>query len=190
MNQRPSRLNIANAITVLRIALVPVFLWQLLSTESWIAPTRWISLSLFVLIAATDGMDGAIARRRNLVTNLGKILDPIADKVLILGSLAALSYIGAVPWWATIVIAARELAVTVYRLTVARHRIIPASAGGKLKTILQSITIGLYVSPLARFAPEAVVKIELGLLSLTVALTLLTGIQYFAAGINEKRQAE
>jgi CDP-diacylglycerol--glycerol-3-phosphate 3-phosphatidyltransferase len=190
MTNKPSRLNIANAITMLRIILVPVFLWQLLSTTGWVAPTRWFSLALFVLIAATDGMDGAIARRRNLVTNLGKILDPIADKVLILGSLAALSVIGQVPWWATIVIAARELAVTVYRLTVAKRRIIPASGGGKLKTILQSITIGLYVSPLAQFAPEAVLKIQLGLLSVVVALTLLTGVQYFLAGIREKGKAE
>jgi len=190
MTNKPSRLNLANAITVLRIILVPVFLWQLISTTSWVAPLRWVSLALFVLIAATDGMDGAIARRRNLVTNLGKILDPIADKVLILGTLAALSYIGQVPWWATAVIAFRELAITVYRLTVARRKIIPASPGGKFKTILQSITLGLFVSPLAQFAPEAIIKTQVALLALTVAWTLITGAQYFLAGIRDNTKVE
>jgi len=185
MPNKTSRLNLANAITVLRIILVPVFIWQLVSTDTWVAPERWISLALFVLIAATDGMDGAIARRRNRVTNLGKILDPIADKVLILGTLAALSFIGQVPWWATAVIAFRELAITVYRLTVARRKIIAASAGGKFKTILQSITIGLYVSPIAQYAPDPVMKTQVGLLALTVALTLITGAQYFLAGIRD-----
>lgn len=190
MTTKSSRLNLANAITVLRIALVPVFLWQLWSTPSWVAPQRWLSLGLFILIAATDGLDGAIARRRNHVTNFGKILDPIADKVLILGSLATLSVLGQIDWWVTIVIAVREIGVTVYRLTVVRHRIIAASAGGKFKTILQSITIGLFVSPLAQFAQVAVIKIQVGLLALTVALTLLTGVQYFVAGLREKPKAE
>ena len=190
MPTKPSRLNLANAITVLRIVLVPVFIWQLMSTPGWVSSERWISLALYIIIAATDGLDGALARRRNLVTNLGKILDPIADKVLILGTLTALSVIGQVEWWATIVIAARELAVTVYRLTVVRHRIIAASAGGKFKTILQSITIGLFVSPLSQFAPEVVLKIQVGLLALTVALTVLTGVQYFLAGLREKPKAE
>lgn len=190
MSTKPSRLNLANAITVLRIVLVPVLIWQLMSTPGWVAPERWLSLALFIVIAATDGLDGALARRRNLVTNLGKILDPIADKVLILGSLAALSALGQIEWWVTLVIAVRELAVTVYRLTVVRHRIIAASAGGKFKTILQSITIGLFVSPLSQFSSDIVLKIQAGLLALTVALTVLTGVQYFLAGLREKPKAE
>ena len=110
--------------------------------------------------------------------------------MLILGSLAALSALGQIEWWVTVVIAVRELAVTVYRLTVVRHRIIAASAGGKFKTILQSITIGLFVSPLSQFSSDIVLKIQAGLLALTVALTVLTGVQYFLAGLREKPKAE
>ncbi|MEY4618715.1 MAG: CDP-diacylglycerol--glycerol-3-phosphate 3-phosphatidyltransferase, partial [Actinomycetota bacterium] len=104
-------MNLPNLITIIRIAFVP------------------------------DGVDGAIARRKNLVTNLGKLLDPIADKALLGGALVSLSILGEVPWWITTVILVREIGITAYRLIVVKKRVIAAAGGGKLKTILQSIAV-------------------------------------------------
>ena len=114
--------------------MVPLVLWLIM--VGWDSFTdRVIALVLLVLAASTDGIDGAIARKRNLVTNLGKILDPIADKALLSGALIVLSIQGAVPWWATIMILVREFGITVYRLAIARKRVIAASGGGKFKTV-------------------------------------------------------
>ena len=109
-------LNAANLVTFGRIAVTPVFLWFLLISYIAGDPGNWLLLLAFILIAASDGIDGAIARRQNTVTKLGKILDPIADKVLLGGSFIVLSSVNVVPWWATIAILVREVAMTVYRL--------------------------------------------------------------------------
>ena len=114
--------------------MVPLVLWLIMVGWDSFAD-RMIALVLLVLAASTDGIDGAIARKRNLVTNLGKILDPIADKALLSGALIVLSIQGAVPWWATILILVREFGITVYRLVVAKRRVIAASGGGKFKTV-------------------------------------------------------
>ena len=138
--------NAPNLITMARIALVPVVLWLILAEwgSFW---GRFAALVLLVLAASTDGIDGAIARRRNLVTNLGKLLDPIADKALLSGALLALSVQGAVPWAATAIILARELGITVYRLIVAKRNVIAATGGGKLKTVIQIIAVSLAIAP-------------------------------------------
>ena len=184
-------LNLPNIITIVRILLVPAFVAILFSGSTTPeathnAPYRWVATALFILAISTDGLDGSIARKRGLVTNLGKLLDPIADKALIGGALIALSLLGDIGWWATVAILVRELGITVFRLIVVRKRVIAASAGGKLKTILQSITVGLVLSPFDALLGEWVNTLEFALTVLTVAITLLTGLQYVWAAIKAR----
>lgn len=184
-------LNLPNLITIARILLVPAFVAILFSGEtsahaSHNAPYRWVATALFVLAISTDGLDGSIARKRGLVTNLGKLLDPIADKALIGGALIALSLLGDIGWWATVAILARELGITVFRLVVVRKRVIAASAGGKFKTILQSITVGLVLSPFDALLGDWVNSLEFALTVLTVAITVLTGLQYIWAAFKAR----
>jgi CDP-diacylglycerol--glycerol-3-phosphate 3-phosphatidyltransferase len=163
-----------------RIALAPLFIWVLFIYPNPAAHERWIVVFLFVLASATDGVDGALARKRNQVTDLGKLLDPIADKVLIGGALLALSALGQIDWWVTAVILIREIGITIYRFVVIKDRVIAASGGGKLKTIMQSIAVGFYLSPLAGYwAPIGI--LQLGLLYFALVLTLVSGIQYLSA---------
>ena len=173
--------NLPNAITTARILLVPYFIWLLFQPVGDHELTRWFATLVFVIGISTDGIDGAIARRRGLITNLGKILDPIADKALIGGALVALSILGEVAWWATIAILVRELGITAYRFIVIRKRVVAASGGGKLKTVSQSIVAGLIMSPIATYLPGWFVNIELGLLIFVVFITVYTGIQYMVS---------
>jgi CDP-diacylglycerol---glycerol-3-phosphate 3-phosphatidyltransferase len=132
-----SNANLANIITVVRILLAPVFIALLLADDHADGGLRYVAAALFIVAIATDGVDGAIARRQNLVTDAGKLLDPIADKILIGSALVSLSLLGELPWWVTVVIMVREIGITVYRFAVLSDRVIPASRGGKLKTIAQ-----------------------------------------------------
>jgi CDP-diacylglycerol--glycerol-3-phosphate 3-phosphatidyltransferase len=177
----PSPWNLPNAITIARILLVPVFVWLALKYQNKDSLHAWWAVLVFVLAISTDGLDGAIARKRGLVTNLGKILDPIADKALTGAGLILLSMLGLVPWVATVVILVRELGITVYRLIVVKKRVVAASGGGKLKTTLQGIVIPLILSPLDHYWPT-LTAVEQILLWVTVAITVFTGLQYvFAA---------
>jgi CDP-diacylglycerol--glycerol-3-phosphate 3-phosphatidyltransferase len=172
----------ANLITLSRIALVPFVLWVLFAEPDRGSAWRGFAVLLFVLSAATDGVDGAVARRRGEVTNLGKILDPIADKLLIGGALVSLSILGEVSWWVTGVILVRELGITAYRFAVIRNRVIAASGGGKLKTVMQSIMVGFLLSP-ANWMPWGVQPwVEGALIAVAVVLTIWTGIAYLVAG--------
>lgn len=164
-----------NLITISRIAMVPLVLWLILGEwDSYVG--RAVALVLLVLAASTDGIDGAIARKRDLVSNLGKILDPIADKALLSGALIALSMQGAVPWLATWLILGRELLITVYRLLVAKKRVIAATGGGKFKTVMQIISVSLYVAPLG-FLGLWYLWLSDAVLWFTVAVTLITGVR-------------
>jgi CDP-diacylglycerol--glycerol-3-phosphate 3-phosphatidyltransferase len=172
--------NLPNFITIARMLLAPVFVLVLLQYPAAGAHERWIAVALFVVASATDGVDGALARRRNQVTDLGKLLDPIADKVLIGGALVTLSVMGQVAWWITFTILVREIGITIYRLAVIKDRVIAASGGGKLKTVLQSIAVGFYLSPLAGYwAPIDIVQQVI--LYAALVSTVYSGIQYLAA---------
>ena len=173
-------MNLPNLITTARIALAPLSIWVLLTYPDVRSHERWIAVGLFVLAIATDGVDGAIARKRNQVTDLGKLLDPIADKVLIGGALIALSAQGQIAWWITALILVRELGITIYRLAVIKDRVIAASGGGKLKTVLQAVAVGLYLSPLAGYwAP--IEYLQLFVLHAALVSTVVSGIQYLVA---------
>ena len=173
-------MNIPNAITVARIALVPFFIFLLLISEDANSLERWAGIVVFVLAISTDGIDGAIARRTNTVTNLGKILDPIADKALLGGALLTLSYLGEIDWWITILILARELAVTLYRVIVVKSKVIAATLAGKLKTIFQGIAIGAVLAPFEIWVP-AWSFVEQGMLFIALGATLISGLQFFVA---------
>lgn len=183
----PSPWNLPNAITIARILLVPVFIWLSLKYQDKDSLNSWWAVLVFVLAISTDGLDGAIARKRGLVTNLGKILDPIADKALTGAGLILLSLLGMVPWVATVLILVRELGITVYRLIVVKRRVVSASGGGKLKTTLQGIVIPLTLSPLDHYWPT-LVPVEQVLLWVTVAITVFTGLQYVFAAMRLRHE--
>jgi CDP-diacylglycerol--glycerol-3-phosphate 3-phosphatidyltransferase len=148
---------------------------------------RWVSVLIFIVIMASDGVDGAIARKRGIVTDLGKLLDPIADKALLGGALVTLSILGEIAWWVTIVILVRELGITVYRLVVVNQQVIAASSGGKMKTIFQGVMVGFIVSPLTAWFPfEWYFLIEDGLVLTSVVLTVYSGLQYVAAAVRAR----
>jgi CDP-diacylglycerol--glycerol-3-phosphate 3-phosphatidyltransferase len=166
--------NIANALTVLRIALVPVFGWLLLFDGGHETRYRILAAGVFVLASITDRIDGDIARARGIVTDFGKVSDPIADKALMGTALVGLSVLGELPWWVTIVVLVREVGITAMRFVVIRHGVMPASRGGKVKTVLQAFAIGLYVLPLSgawHVAAELV-------MAAAVLVTVATGVDY------------
>jgi CDP-diacylglycerol---glycerol-3-phosphate 3-phosphatidyltransferase len=177
----PPLLNIANVLTGVRLALVPVFVAVLLTDDGTSTGWRLAAFGVFAVAAITDRYDGELARRRGLVTAFGTIADPIADKALIGSALIGLSVLGMVPWWATVVIMAREIGVTMLRFLVLRHGIIPASRGGKAKTLVQTLAIGLYLLPLTELFPAAAGAVELlcwTVLVVAVVLTVVTGLDY------------
>jgi CDP-diacylglycerol--glycerol-3-phosphate 3-phosphatidyltransferase len=170
--------NLANIITVIRIFLAPVFIWLLLDDAGALGPLRYVAAALFILAIVTDSVDGLLARRQNLVTDFGKILDPIADKVLIGGALVALSLLGELWWWVTIVIMVREFGITALRFAVLRNRVIAASSGGKLKTILQAVAISFFLVPTWLLLGDWMHWFNAALMAVALVLTVSTGIQY------------
>ncbi|WP_314149869.1 CDP-diacylglycerol--glycerol-3-phosphate 3-phosphatidyltransferase [uncultured Leifsonia sp.] len=187
--QRVSNWNLPNVITVVRILLAPAFVWMLLADAGHDGPLRWAAAVLFVLAIATDGVDGAIARRNNLVTDLGKLLDPIADKVLTGGALIALSILGELPWWVTVVILVREIGITVYRFVVIRQGVIAASRGGKIKTIVQSVAISFALFPLWTVLGDWIFWVNGILMTAAVVLTVVTGFDYLWQAYKGRRAA-
>lgn len=184
----PSNWNVPNLITVVRILLAPLFIWMLLADAGDDGALRWWAAALFVVAIATDGVDGAIARRQGLVTDLGKLLDPIADKVLTGGALVGLSILGELPWWVTIVILVREVGITVFRFAMLSDRVIPASRGGKLKTILQSVAITLALTPFWLLLGDWVHWVNGITMTLAVILTVYTGLDYLVSAWRENRK--
>jgi CDP-diacylglycerol--glycerol-3-phosphate 3-phosphatidyltransferase len=174
----PGLINVANVLTVLRLCLVPVFIVFLLAGgDGW----RIAACVIFGLASATDFLDGELARRRGLITDFGKIADPIADKALTGSALVVLSAMGELPWWVTGVILFRELAVTGLRFWVISHGVIAASRGGKAKTLLQVVAIALYILP----GPFGVVR-EL-VMAAALVVTVLTGADYAVRAVRLRR---
>jgi CDP-diacylglycerol--glycerol-3-phosphate 3-phosphatidyltransferase len=178
--------NIANALTILRLALVPVFLVLLLhddGRDDWWRVAAWAT---FAVASVTDRVDGQIARRRGLVTDFGKIADPIADKALIGAALVGLSALGELAWWITVVVLVREIGITLLRFFVIRHGVMPASRGGKLKTLLQAVGIGLLVLPLGGWLEVA----ALGVMYVAVLVTIVTGVDYVQRAVQLRRTSD
>ena len=180
----PSPWNVPNALTVLRILLVPVFLVLLLADGGQDMTMRWWALVVFLLAMATDKIDGDLARKYNLITNFGKIADPIADKSLMAAALIGLAAIAEIPWWVPIIILVRELGITVLRFFMIRIAVMPASRGGKIKTVLQTVAIGLFLllRPVAQIIPEgatfALLILAWLIMVAAIVVTVVTGIDY------------
>ena len=174
-----SAINVPNFLTTIRIIVVPILAWLLFREDAASDSNRLVAGVLFIIAALTDIADGTIARRWNLITNFGKIFDPIADKALIGVALVGLSYLNLLDWWFTWVILARELFVTFLRFWVINKGVIPASRGGKLKTIMQIIAISFYLLPL----PETVSLLAEVLMYVAVILTLATAVDYIMKAI-------
>lgn len=172
---KPSNFNLPNVLTSLRILLIPLFAWLVLEGDNQHLSWMWWAFGLFVALMITDKLDGDIARARGLVTDFGKIADPIADKALMTAALVCLNIIGALPWWVTIVIVIREFGITLWRMVqLRRGRVVPASKGGKLKTALQTLAVGLYLCPLPEWMEIPTFLVMLA----AVAVTVFTGVQY------------
>jgi len=177
--------NIANALTVLRFLIVPVFLAMLLTQDGESTGWRLAAFSTLVLASLTDRVDGDLARRRGLVTEFGKIADPIADKALLGAALVGLSVLGELPWWVTGIVLAREVGVTALRFLVIRHGVIPASRGGKIKTVLQTVAVALYILPLSGWAASG----RAWVMAAAVAVTVVSGLDYVARAVRLRRQS-
>lgn len=171
--------NVANILTILRIVIVPVFLVALFAAGGHTAGWRIAAAALFGIAAITDRVDGQLARKYGLVTDFGKLADPIADKALIGAALVGLSALGELPWWITIVVAARELGITLLRFAVLRHGVIPAGRGGKLKTLVQSVAIAGYLLPL----PGVYASFAHAVMLVAVVLTVATGLDYLVQAV-------
>jgi len=184
----PSPWNSANIVTMVRILLVPVFAWALLVDGGGSVTWRLVATGIFVLAAVSDRLDGYLARRYDLVTDLGKLLDPIADKLLVGTALVLLAWIGELPWWVPVVILVRELGITFMRLAVLKYAVMPASRGGKLKTVLQAVAITLFLLPLAHL-PAWIGVVAWVVLGAAIVVTVVTGVEYAVQGWRLRRDA-
>lgn len=171
--------NLANALTTMRMALVPVFLLALFAEGGHDPKTRIAAFAIFAVAIVTDRLDGALARNYGMVTPFGTLADPIADKALIGAALIGLSVLGDLWWWVTVLILAREIGITLLRFAVLHRGVIPASRGGKLKTLVQAVGIGLLVLPLN--GPWLVTAWVV--MAVAVVLTVATGVDYVRSAL-------
>lgn len=181
---RVSVMNLPNALTIIRLVLVPVFLLALFAQDGHDAKTRIAAFVIFAVAIVTDQLDGALARRYRMVTEFGTLADPIADKALIGAALIGLSMLGDLWWWVTVLILAREIGITLLRFAVLHRGVIPASRGGKLKTLVQAVGIGLLILPLT--GPWLVTAWVV--MAVAVILTVVTGVDYVRSAVDDLRR--
>ncbi|WP_270352463.1 CDP-diacylglycerol--glycerol-3-phosphate 3-phosphatidyltransferase [Microbacterium testaceum] len=183
-----------NAITIARILCAPVFLWLLLADAGAGGGLRWAAAVLFIVAIATDGVDGYIARRYRIVSDLGKLLDPIADKALTGMAFVGLSILGELPWPITIVVLIREIGITVYRFIVVSDHVLAAAWMGKLKTMFQAIALSIALLPLAGLSDAPAWQAGVwwaGVVTMTIAvvLTIASGIDYVVTEARAARRS-
>lgn len=193
---KPTNWNIPNALTALRILLVPLLGWLLLYDDGQDISYRMWAFAVFLVAILTDRIDGAIARKRNLVTDFGKLMDPIADKTLTGMAFVGLSIVGELWWWVTIVVLGREWGVTLMRFWVIRYGVMPASRGGKIKTTLQAVALCGFILPLLQFdgalgdIGQVVWWIAVVVMAAAVAVTIVTGLDYVREALKLRRDGE
>lgn len=178
-----------NAITIVRILCAPVFLWMLLSDGGVDGALRWWAAALFIVAIATDGVDGYLARRYEIVTDLGKLLDPVADKVLTGLAFVGLSILGELPWWITIVVLVREIGITIYRFLVVSDHVLAAAWMGKLKTVAQAVALSLALLPLWTLVGEWIWWVNVVTMTIAVVLTIASGIDYIVSEVRGAKRA-
>lgn len=170
--------SVPNLITYVRILFVPALVAALIIDGGAHGPWRWVAAALFIVGIASDAVDGHLARSRNLISDVGKLLDPIADKAITGATMVMLSILGELPWWVTIVILVRELGITVWRLIEARRIVLPAGRGGKLKTIVQAIALSLALLPLPALLGDWMHWVNTVFMSAALILTVWSGVDY------------
>ena len=192
---KASNWNVPNALTTLRIVAVPFFGWALLTDGGQSPGWRWVAGAVFVLAMITDKVDGDLARKHDLVTDFGKIADPIADKAMTGMAFVGLSLVGELWWWVTAVVLLREWGITLMRLWLVRAGVVlPAGQGGKLKTVVQTVALGMLVLPLRMFPGaweplgEGLWWIAITLMGAAVALTVVTGADYVRKTLSARRE--
>lgn len=188
--EKTSEFNLPNVLTGLRIVMVPFFVWAMWAGGPWGSDStaaRWTAVVLFVVAMYTDKLDGDIARARGLVTNFGKIADPIADKLLTGSALVLFSLLGELWWWVTAVILVREWGITLMRFVVIRYGVMPAGRGGKLKTVLQAVGIGLLLMPLTPVVGGWWPWLGWTVIGAATVLTVLTGLEYVRDAVRLRR---
>ena len=179
--------NLPNVLTGLRILIVPFFGYALLHDGGDSIVWRCVATLLFVVAMVTDKVDGDIARSRGLVTNFGKIADPIADKAMTGMAFIGLSIVGDIWWWVTIVVLLREWSVTLLRLSILKQVVVAAAWSGKVKTVLQAVALSTLCLPLRdpdlpswmAVPGEVIFYLAQGCLAIAVALTLWSGYEFF-----------
>ncbi len=174
------RWNIANQLTMLRILLVPILGVVLMADDGQNPTLRWVATGIFMVAIATDRIDGDLARSRGLVTDLGKLLDPVADKLLVGTALVLLAVLGDLPWWVPAIIVTREVGITAWRLAVAKKRVMPADRAGKAKTFLQALAIWLFLWPLDGL-PPVIRQLAWVVMIAAVVMTVASAVHYFVA---------
>ncbi|MGP6205149.1 CDP-diacylglycerol--glycerol-3-phosphate 3-phosphatidyltransferase [Microbacterium sp. F2] len=176
-----------NAITIVRILMAPVFLWMLLADGGSDGALRWWAAVIFIVAIATDGIDGYLARKYEIVTDLGKLLDPIADKVLTGFAFIGLSILGELPWWITIVVLIREVGITIYRFIVVSDHVLAAAWMGKLKTVAQAVALSLALLPLWNLVGDWIFWVNGVAMAIAVILTIASGIDYVVTEVRAAR---
>jgi CDP-diacylglycerol--glycerol-3-phosphate 3-phosphatidyltransferase len=200
--QQVSNFNIANVLTVLRIAMVPLFGWALLHDGGDSVTWRWIAFAIFAVAMITDKIDGDLARKHNLITDFGKIADPIADKAITGMAFIGLSIVGDIWWWVTIVVLVREWSVTLLRLSILKDVVIAAAQSGKIKTVLQALALAGLTWPLPHgdahggafdFWPgplgEVLFYVSQLMLAAAVAMTMWSGWEFFRDVRTQRRKS-
>ena len=182
-----------NAITVVRILCAPVVLWLLLADAGEGGALRWAAAVLFIVAIATDGVDGYIARRYEIVSDLGKLLDPIADKALTGVAFVGLSILGELPWWVTIIVLIREIGITIYRFIVVSNHVLAAAWMGKLKTVFQAVALSIALIPFAGLSDagawqSTVWWVSIVTMTIAVVLTIASGIDYVVTEVRAARK--
>ena len=178
--------NVPNLLTGLRLVLVPVFLLVLFAGDGHETASRIAAFIVFAAAVITDRIDGSLARSYGAVTEFGKLADPIADKMLMGAALIGLSMLGDLPWWVTVVILTREIGITLLRFAVIKHGVIPASRGGKLKTLVQAVAIRLFILPLHNW-PAPWHTVAWWVMWAAIVLTVVTGIDYVVSAVKGSR---
>jgi len=200
--QAVSNFNIANVLTTLRIVMVPFFGWALLQDGGNDPFWRWVAFAIFAVAMITDKIDGDLARKHNLITDFGKIADPIADKAITGMAFIGLSIVGDIWWWVTILVLLREWSVTLLRLSILKDVVVPAAQSGKIKTVLQSVALSGLIWPLPHgdahggafdFWPgmlgEAIFYLSQAMLAAAVAMTMWSGYEFFRDVRRQRRAA-
>ena len=171
-----------NFITVMRLVFVPVGAYTLFKNGGDDTMWQYISWVVFFTLGMSDVLDGKLARSRNTITEFGKFLDPVADKVMIGTAMISLSILGRMPWWMTIVILAREIAITIFRLSVIKRGVIPANKGGKIKATMQGFGVGFYILPLS----SSLYWFRDGFMYIAIVLTVVTGAYYVKSAFTKR----